>query len=501
MAERDNPENSEGEFEHGVPKKKKLLERVSFFERVWKGTKVIPSDAVEEADEAFEFVTDFGDLEPCDIREKWEQEDQLKRKLDENVAVVYCDEVKLKPTRIPRRKKPKSSRVQYRQYEFIDSPESTVAVADLERRIAERRHETIERARSPTVEWQNVKLIPRKQYSSSEDKIIASPTPSLSGRGDYLSSPTPSSPDRYTPDFSTIDCPLTVTDDHVDNESTVTGAEARKGDIQTGAIAKGHRKTMHVADWRSMGKEPESDSWTHANNENKQTIISSTYIGNEQIPDKHEAARSENTERQETVLRNRTLHDSTSETGRRQLYTVSYSETEVPKILHQPQKSKTFIHIEGPDFGKVGTTHPYRTYTKNLTDSPIEAESLDHQLDLTFQTSHQRTKETSGHQLLLTDDGDEPVCMESVSSIVCEGGVRRYSSKVIIRERDSYLQGKEAYSKYLKQTRESVSKSAVTTSEVLTTLEGTDPIDAKYKHDYQEHISTMKGKLNFVKSK
>ena len=60
MAEKQSRKEKDDEDEdnENLPTSRRLLEKVSFFERIWKGTKIVPSasNTVEEAQEAFEII-------------------------------------------------------------------------------------------------------------------------------------------------------------------------------------------------------------------------------------------------------------------------------------------------------------------------------------------------------------------------------------------------------------------------------------------------------------
>lgn len=519
MADADDITEKECHSDYETPKRKKLLQRVSFFERVWKGAKVIPSDALDEAVEAFEFVTEETFEGPFN-----EDKDggKSKRRRTENSPPVDSDgeQIKsgenkrlvIKTGTTHRRVRTKSPVVIVREYEFVDAPRSVDDVDELEKRIAERRHEVLDRTKSPTFEWQNIKLTPRRQYSSSEDRIITSQIPFSSGRDDTFSSPSPSSTERYTPDFSQIDSPSPIADDNTDDSATsiASKGDSGKSDFSKGAISKINKQSVLIHDKPSSASSDVNEKIMRSHTTQK--CISSTYIGKRKMLENQPDTALHSPRKEGVLMKDeltlQTVLESTKASGRiedetdtgvqQHLFTVSYGETVVPEITRSSHKSKTLIHIEGDGDGESDTTHPYRTYSSHQTvDNISEGETFKVPPEHSFKSEyHHESDSGKSHEF---DETDEPVSMESVSSIVCDGGVRRYSSKVIIRERDSFTKGKEAYSNYLKKTRQSLSKTAVTTSEVLSTIDGsTEILQKNLKHDYQEHISTMKGKKCFT---
>ena len=436
MAQKPNNEDTDS------PRRRRLLDRVSFFEKVWKGSRITPRTA-GEAEEAFEFLTD-DDKSGSPIHHV--QSKKRRTECPEDVGVVY------------------------REWEFVDVAKSPSSeLEEMEKQISQHRMESIERSRSPAPEWQRIKLTSRRHESSSEERLC-SPSPLYEDA-------------RLTPE-----------------------SQKSQESSNLGVIPK-QLKTREDNSGKQSGH---SSVYIGGNNnsnirDSKTKRISSTYISGYM----HPSATSSNVPRsprhEPVPHRNaetlRAVQSSTRASGeladnqiKREVFTVSY--TEPPEANEGERMAGTCVHIRNKEKKDILADDHSDLAVEVATDVD-SAEIAD---ELSFcdseNTRNRPSNDTSDKPSLIPAAEDEPVSMESVSSVVCEGGVRRYSSKVIIRERDTYTsqQGREAYSKYLRTTRESgATKTGVMTSEVLTTLEGSDQ-PQHHHQDYQEHIMSIKGK-------
>ena len=426
MAERvsrkkDEEQQQEEEKEGGQSGGRRLLERVSFFERIWKGTKISPSVTVDDAEEAFEFVS------------------------EETVERRGAD------SRGPRKKQRTASPVPgvvYREWEFVDVPKPHLDVDSFEKQIAERRNEAIQRSRSPVIGWrQNLRATPKKDESPLDELSRSfSPSDDFREASEQLRQETPS-------------------------PTMCQGSEksrAKAKNVSTTYI--GHHQRLHDPSLKRP-MSPRKDATIHRTPETLTAVLGASKASGGALEEKKS----------------------------QEVYTVSYEGPDRPSSIDIVVEESRLVDYREAD-----------SQNNDTIDSAYEAEVLNATSPSTrtsppsaFRLSVEEERTAGVHKRVpipIPSEEEEPVSMESVSSIVCEGGTRKYSSKVIIRERDSYTHGREVYTRYLKKTRESA-KAEVMTSEVLSTLEGKDPSGQKVKHDYQDHIFSMKGEpLTIIKA-